>query len=329
MDKQFLSSLSLTTATSESDFKELLTLLNTARAAFWVFAIYNDATVREKILSEIKRIIAPTPAYEWTYSPESPYPISYLERLTEEQKRERAVVFFLDLELAEDAEWKSLDYNREYFAEHPHGLIFWVTNEGRKDAALKAPHFWSQRTSVFDFSIDRSKRQIDRLYDPAVLELSDESYEDAKRELELYQKLYEEYSALPERPIEALNDLSKQIVSLRERLGLLKTSEQLRQRLLVSLDELDEESAPIAELSSDNTSSVDRTIAIREALNQLTGRERQIAFLRYASGYSHGEIAGILGISEESVKTLNYRITEKLKRLLQTAPHSNNLNAGQ
>ncbi len=312
MANRFSSSSSPTIAISRSDLEELLALINTARDAFFVFALYNDAATREQVISEIKQRIAPTPVFEWTYSPESPYPISYLDRLTEEQKREHAVVFFLDLELATDAEWKSLDYTREYFAEHPHGLIFWVTSEGRADAARKASHFWAQRTAVYDFTIDNSEKQtawLSRLEEP---ELLDEEYESAKKQLELYQKLYEEYSSLSEQPTEAINDLSAKIAKMREHLDRLRKSAQFQRKLLIALDELDKEAPPLAS----SPAPPEIAILVQEALKTLNARERALILLRRLAGYSPNEIAEVLGISEEAVKVSSYRAERKLRDIL-------------
>ena len=67
---------------SRSDFTELLILLKNVKAGCWVFALYNNLAVREEVLSALKRTIRPMPVFEWTYTPEAPAPISYLQNLT-------------------------------------------------------------------------------------------------------------------------------------------------------------------------------------------------------------------------------------------------------
>lgn len=201
------SPIASTEATGREDFTELLILFQaTQQRAFWVFALYNTVGVREEVAEAIRRVVAPTPVFTWTYTPENPYPISYLDQLTEEQKRNRAVVFFFDLERGDDKAWKSLDYNREYFAEQPHGFVFWVTTKGRVDAALKAPHFWAQRTGVFDFTVPLPERQAEMRGEWAGRPLNFENYDDALRELRLYQGLYDEYASLPDTPPATLAD---------------------------------------------------------------------------------------------------------------------------
>lgn len=199
---------------SREDFTELQILLNTAKGAFWVFALYNSVEAREAVIAEIKRTAAPKPVIEWTYSPESPYPLAYQNQLTEEQRRQPAVVFFLDQERGDDKAWKSLDYNREDFAELPHGLIFWVTTKGRVDAALKAPHFWAQRTSVFDFTITHPQRQLDLAEAWAGRGVSVSDYNDALRQLRIYQGLFDEYSALSEAPPASVADVASKTADL-------------------------------------------------------------------------------------------------------------------
>lgn len=87
----------------------------------------------------LKTLLQPLPTYEWTYSPERPSPLSYLDTLTEAQRHERAVVFFFDLKRAPDELWKSLDYNRELFSAQPHGLVFWISAPGRGRSTRAPP----------------------------------------------------------------------------------------------------------------------------------------------------------------------------------------------
>lgn len=118
-------------ALARDDFTNLAVLLRYAREGCWAFAIYSHVAAREEVVAALKTLLQPLPTYEWTYSPERPSPLSYLETLSETQRRERAVVFFFDLERAPDELWKSLDYNRELFSAQPHGLVFWISAPGR------------------------------------------------------------------------------------------------------------------------------------------------------------------------------------------------------
>lgn len=49
----------------------------------------------------------------------------------------------------------------------------------------------------------------------------------------------------------------------------------------------------------------------------LKPRERALLWLAYLEGYSHEEIAGVLGVAEKSVRVLLFRARRKLAKLLQ------------
>jgi RNA polymerase sigma-70 factor, ECF subfamily len=54
--------------------------------------------------------------------------------------------------------------------------------------------------------------------------------------------------------------------------------------------------------------------AVRKALAELTGREREIVALKFHAGLSNLEIAQVVGISESNAGTLLYRTLEKLRK---------------
>lgn len=143
-------------AISRPDFARLMTaILNTPRAS-WVFAIYNHVVAREQVVDAMRQMIEPLPVFQWTYSPESPNPADYLDSLTPEQRRSRAVVCIYDFERVGDDVWRTLDYNREVFTRQPHTLVFWVSQSGRRLAPRLAPHFWSQASGAFDFTLPQT-----------------------------------------------------------------------------------------------------------------------------------------------------------------------------
>jgi tetratricopeptide (TPR) repeat protein len=208
-----------TELTGRAEFSELLMLLNYAHRATFLFALYNTAGAREELTAAIRQTIAPTPVFTWTYSPEEPYPVSYLKHLTEEQQRARAVVFFFDLERGDEKAWKSLDHTREHLARHPHTLIFWVTPKGRVDAANKAPHFWAQRSLVFDFTIAQPERQAELRGQWAGSDLWIENFEDAEQQLRLFRGLLDEYRELADAPPAMLAELNGKVAWLLNYLG--------------------------------------------------------------------------------------------------------------
>ncbi len=200
--------------TQRADFSELLILLKAAPRATFVFGLYNTAGTREELTEAVRRFITPVPVFSWTYTPDNPFPISYLSELSEKQKGARAIVFFFDLERGDEHAWKSLDHNRDFFAQQPHTLFFWVTQKGRKDAANKAPHFWAQRSVVFDFTVEQEQTLGELRGEWAGRDLWIDNHEDAVRQLRVFQGLLDEYRAQPDPPALPLADLNGKVARL-------------------------------------------------------------------------------------------------------------------
>ena len=57
---------------------------------------------------------------------------------------------------------------------------------------------------------------------------------------------------------------------------------------------------------------------LQQALNQLSGRQREVIFLHFYNGMSYGEIEQILSINRQSVRNYIYRGMETLRSLLDT-----------
>lgn len=57
---------------------------------------------------------------------------------------------------------------------------------------------------------------------------------------------------------------------------------------------------------------------LQQALNQLSGRQREVIFLHFHNGMSYGEIQEILSINRQSVRNYIYRGMETLRTLLDT-----------
>lgn len=58
------------------------------------------------------------------------------------------------------------------------------------------------------------------------------------------------------------------------------------------------------------------------AMAQLRHRDRQLLWLAYAEGYSHREIAEVMGLASASIRLLLFRARRKMARLLREgAPH--------
>ncbi len=203
----------LSDVTARDDFTNLLVLLRYARQGCWAFALYNNTAVREQVVAALTKLLAPLPVYQWTYSPHDPYPYAYLERMPEAARAQRAVVFLFDFERAGEAIWKALDYNRELFSAHPHGLVFWVTPPGRGRAARQAPHFWAQRSGVFDFTVDR-RPPVEQIRPLVGMGVSIDNLDETLRQLRLYQGLLEDLDGQPDAPPRFLADLHLQVARL-------------------------------------------------------------------------------------------------------------------
>jgi RNA polymerase sigma-70 factor (ECF subfamily) len=76
----------------------------------------------------------------------------------------------------------------------------------------------------------------------------------------------------------------------------------------------DDDVAPRSGSASDAT--IDRRLAVNQALAHLGRRERAMLWLAYAQGASHEEIAEVIGVKASSVKSLLYRARRRMAVLL-------------
>jgi tetratricopeptide (TPR) repeat protein len=134
------------------DLAELAVLLRYAEHGAWAFAIYNTVPVRDEVAGVLRELLATLPVYEFSLSAQQPNPLACLEMLPAAQ--ERAVVFFFDLEQTGGAVWGYLEMQRENLAARPLGLVFWISRQAWTEGVRAAPNFWSQRSGVFDFTIE-------------------------------------------------------------------------------------------------------------------------------------------------------------------------------
>jgi tetratricopeptide (TPR) repeat protein len=203
---------------SGDDFARLLALLRLATGGTFAFALYNSVPVRERVVQALRAQLAPLPVFEWTYSPLDPYPVDYLLRLTEEQRAGRAIVFLYDVERGGADAWRSMDYARERFSARPHAQVFWITSKAHGEAIRNAPHFWSQRSSVFDFRIalpDAWQQSRELAWQAERKRgVSIESLDEIARQLRLYEGLLEEYEQSPHTTKRTLYDLHQRLANL-------------------------------------------------------------------------------------------------------------------
>lgn len=86
------------------------------------------------------------------------------------------------------------------------------------------------------------------------------------------------------------------------------------------LDEVDEEYIRFGkeELIIRDEVKIEKKEELKEALNQLSNRQKEIVYLHFYNGMSYGEIEQILSINRQSVRNHIYRAMETLRSLLDT-----------
>lgn len=134
----------------DSEFNELAFVLDFAKHGCWIFALYNQATPKKEINKRLQHDLK-LPVFIWSCSAENPYPIDYLQQLTEEQKQQRALIIFSNMMSGGEKTLQSLELNCDAFAQYPHSLLFWFTEEECTELSLKAEHFWALRRGIFNF----------------------------------------------------------------------------------------------------------------------------------------------------------------------------------
>jgi tetratricopeptide (TPR) repeat protein len=134
------------------ELAELAVLMRYAERGAWAFAVYNTVPVRDEVAGVLRELLAPLPVYEFTLSPQQANPLDYLNEIPTEP--ERAIVFFFDLGQTDGTVWEYLEMQRENLAVRPLGLVFWINWEDWQKGVRQAPNFWSQRSGVFDFTIE-------------------------------------------------------------------------------------------------------------------------------------------------------------------------------
>ncbi|MGH9561893.1 MAG: RNA polymerase sigma factor [Terracidiphilus sp.] len=69
--------------------------------------------------------------------------------------------------------------------------------------------------------------------------------------------------------------------------------------------------------AQDSTAQTDSEILLGPALRQMNPRERQMLWLAHAEGYSHREIAQVMGLGTASIRLLLFRARRKIAALLR------------
>jgi RNA polymerase sigma-70 factor (ECF subfamily) len=67
-------------------------------------------------------------------------------------------------------------------------------------------------------------------------------------------------------------------------------------------------------VTEDDVEGALRRTAVRAALDELSGRERELVALKFHGGLSNRELAQVLGVSESNAGTMLHRAIEKLRK---------------
>jgi len=80
-----------------------------------------------------------------------------------------------------------------------------------------------------------------------------------------------------------------------------------------SIDEVSEEFFA----GSDGTAQAESRAVLTPAMRQMKPRERELLWLAHAEGYSHREIAQVMGLASASIRLLLFRARRKMAKLLR------------
>jgi tetratricopeptide (TPR) repeat protein len=135
---------------STSTFNRLATLLSLAEGA-WALAVYEDATVRQRIIEGLRSTSAPLPFVEISLLDRPPDPLAIISDLGSSLEHAAPVLCFTNVNNALRELCGYLDLQREALARLPHRLLFWVTEHDYYYLAGHAPNFYSRLSGVFRF----------------------------------------------------------------------------------------------------------------------------------------------------------------------------------
>lgn len=88
-----------------------------------------------------------------------------------------------------------------------------------------------------------------------------------------------------------------------------------RRRRTTALDDVPEEIFA----TRSHAAHFDSQVMLGPAMAQLRPRDRQLLWLAYAEGYSHREIAEVMGLASASIRLLLFRARRKMAHLLREA----------
>ena len=137
-------------ATHETNLQRLALLFNDIERSSWVFAIYSSTAYVQRMRAELVLRLN-LQIVDYALGPTRRDPPAYLDELPPAAQTQRLVISFTGLDQALPELFGYLDYQREAYTQHPHGLLFWVTEDVWRQVMRRAPNFYSRRSGVFDF----------------------------------------------------------------------------------------------------------------------------------------------------------------------------------
>ena len=137
-------------ATHETNLQRLALLFNDIERSSWVFAIYSSTAYVQRMRAELVLRLN-LQIVDYALGPTRRDPLAYLDELPPAAQTQRLVISFTGLDQALPELFGYLDYQREAYTQHPHGLLFWVTEDVWRQVMRRAPNFYSRRSGVFDF----------------------------------------------------------------------------------------------------------------------------------------------------------------------------------
>ena len=94
--------------------------------------------------------------------------------------------------------------------------------------------------------------------------------------------------------------------------------DELRRRSRLAPEPTHERADAGAAQRDPSDTAIDRTL-LRQALDSLNGRERELVALKFFAGLSNAEIATVIRTSESNAGTRLHRVVEKLRRSIDEA----------
>ena len=137
-------------AAHERDLQRLALHFNEVERSSWVFARFTSTAYLQRIRAELVLRLN-LQIVDYALGPTRRDPLAYLDELPPAAQGQRLIVSFTGLEQALPELFGYLDFQREAYTVHPHGLLFWVTEDLWRQVMQRAPNFYSRHSGIYDF----------------------------------------------------------------------------------------------------------------------------------------------------------------------------------